>query len=245
MTNYLENTSGDNSGNLPWYKKTWGKTLIGFFVLVGIVNIFSGSDEETPISVSTVTQESAQTTPEESQIIEETVDNTEPAQEPENSEPASASTMPADQKAFMEQIYASMDEIDAAETELQRAVALRTRDDLLCKILSDFTATDWIGSITEIGATGDGEAHVEIELDNSITVKTWNNSFSDISDNTLIKPSDPNFAKLVAMSENMDVVFSAKFLRGRDFCLKQGNLTDVFYGVDPKFIVKFVAIDEK
>jgi hypothetical protein len=139
-------------------------------------------------------------------------------------------------------IESAKEKIDAAETELQESVALRQRDNDLCAVLNGRTAKNWTGKITEVGANGEGKAHVEIELSDSVRVKTWNNAFSDLSDNTLIPPSASFFDNLVAMSEGTVVEWSGKFLSGKDFCLKKANLTNVFYAIDPQFIVKFSDI---
>jgi hypothetical protein len=109
-------------------------------------------------------------------------------------------------------------------------------------LLGDRTAINWTGKITEVGANGEGKAHVEIELADNVRVKTWNNALSDIGDNTLISPSSSFFNNLVAMSEDTIVTWSGKFLSGTDFCLKKANLTNIFYARDPQFIVKFSNI---
>ena len=119
---------------------------------------------------------------------------------------------------------------------------LRKRDKDLCKILSSNSAKNWVGVLTEVGANGEGKAYVEIELAEDVRVKTWNNAFSDLSDNTLIPTSVSFFDRLVALTEDTKVVWSGKFLSDSDSCLKKANLTDVFYGIDPQFVVRFSDI---
>jgi hypothetical protein len=55
----------------------------------------------------------------------------------------------------------------------------------------------------------------------------------------LISPSSKFFDRLVAMNKGDLVTWSAKFLSDSNFCLKGANLTEYFYGKDPKFIVDF------
>lgn len=44
------------------------------------------------------------------------------------------------------------------------------------------------------------------------------------------------------MDKGDQVVFSGKFFRGSDTALKGTNITDTFYGFDPKFLFKFSAV---
>jgi hypothetical protein len=104
-------------------------------------------------------------------------------------------------------------------------------------------ATDWSGTVKNIGANGEGKAYITIEIGDDARVQTWNNAFSDIGDNTLIPDTNPIFDVIVPLEKGDSVKFSAKFLKGRDTCLRQGNLTEFFYGRDPEFIVQFTKIE--
>lgn len=185
------------------------------------------------------TSSSVQSTDNNANIEPSTEASSEPVNDSDSSE---YGNYPVDQREFLRIIEEAKDVIDAAETELQESVALRQRDKDLCGVLNGRTAKNWTGKITEVGANGEGKAHVEIELSDRVRVKTWNNSFSDLYDNTLIPPSSTFFDNLVAMSEDTVVIWSGRFLSGEDFCLKKANLTNVFYAIDPQFIVKFSDI---
>jgi hypothetical protein len=231
----------------PYYKRPW------FIVLAVIVAIsfFSsrGSDEEPAQTADVVASESA--TPSASPVPTPTETETAatPSPEPTPTEEATSTgeygIYSDDQNEFIQIIEDAILEIENAETELQQSVALRKRDDALCAVLNKRVATNWTGKITEIGSNSDGFAHVEIELADGVRVKTWNNSFSDISDNTLIPPSADFFDNLVAISEDTVVTWTGRFAAGDSFCLKKANLTQTFYGIDPQFIVKFSNIESQ
>jgi hypothetical protein len=231
----------------PYYKRPW------FIVLAVIVAIsfFSsrGSDEEPAQTADVVASESA--TPSASPVPTPTETETAatPSPEPTPTEEATSTgeygIYSDDQNEFIQIIEDAILEIENAETELQQSVALRKRDDALCAVLNKRVATNWTGKITEIGSNSDGFAHVEIELADGVRVKTWNNSFSDISDNTLIPPSADFFDNLVAISEDTVVTWTGRFASGDSFCLKKANLTQTFYGIDPQFIVKFSNIESQ
>jgi hypothetical protein len=226
-----ENNVEPTPSKAPWYKqKKIVIPLISLVVLISIAN--SGSEsEDTPAA------ESATSAPaDESQSADS------PQPEPVAEEEGEYGVYPSDQKEFIDVIVAARTAIDNAETDLQVSVALRKRDEDLCKILSSNSAKNWVGVITNIGANGEGKAYVEIELADDVRVKTWNNAFSDLNDNTLIPTSASFFDRLVALTEDTKVVWSAKFLSDNDSCLKKANFTDVFYGIDPQFVVRFSDI---
>lgn len=108
----------------------------------------------------------------------------------------------------------------------------------MCAASANGSMINWTGKIVEIGANNDGLAHVTIEIAEGLKVQTWNNAFSDSMDNTLIPPSAPFFGTLTSLSEGALVNFSADSVASDASCLKGTNMTDVFYAVDPNFLVR-------
>jgi hypothetical protein len=41
------------------------------------------------------------------------------------------------------------------------------------------------------------------------------------------------------------VKFSATFLKGSNSCLTKANMTEIFYGISPEFIVKFSNVTKE
>lgn len=153
--------------------------------------------------------------------------------------PSEYGSQPADERAFTKSIVDTRAALTKASTDLQRSQLVRNRDAALCSTLGDGTATDWTGKITNIGANGEGKAYVEVEIAEDVTIKTWNNAFSDAVDQTLIDPSVPFFNGLVAMNEGQTVKFTASMVPDEGSCLSKANLTETFYGISPEFIAKF------
>jgi hypothetical protein len=226
-----ENNVEPTPSKSPWYKqKKIMIPLVSLVVLISIVNSESESENSSAVESAT-SAPAAQSQGTESPQPELVVEND-----------SEYGVYPSDQKDFIDVIVAARTAIDDAETDLQESVALRQRDKDLCKILSSNTAKNWVGVITNVGANGEGKAYVEIELADDVRVKTWNNAFSDLNDNTLISTSASFFDRLVALTEDTKVIWSAKFLSSSDSCLKKANFTDVFYGIDPQFVVRFSDI---
>jgi hypothetical protein len=226
-----ENSIEPTPSKSPWYKKKKVVIpLVSFVLLVSIVN--SSSESETSSTADTATS-----APADAGQVEETA-----APEPISDEESQYGIYPSEQREFIDVIVAARTAIEDAETDLQESVALRKRDADLCKVLTSNSAKNWVGVIKNVGANGEGKAYVELELADSVRVKTWNNAFSDLNDNTLISTSSSFFDRLVALTEGEKVVWSAKFLSSSDSCLKKANFTDVFYGIDPQFVVRFSDI---
>ena len=152
-----------------------------------------------------------------------------------------AGSAPAQQKQFIEIVKKGAEAYKSAKTDLKSSVALRKRDKDACAVLSNYKANDWVGTIKRIGANSEGKAYIEIEIDSGIRVQTWNNAFSDISDNTLIPEDSKVFNAIMDGDSGSKITFSAQFIKGKKSCLTGANLTEYFYATDPKFIVKITA----
>ena len=222
------------SSKKPWWKNKKIMIPLVFVLIIGAAGS-SGDSEE---------QSSA---PESASSSDEKVQEPVKAQEPVKVEPSGGEygEYPAIQAKFIKIIETAKDTIGNSETDLQRNVALRARDKDLCATLGNSKATKWTGLIKNVGANGEGKAYVEIEIANRIKIKTWNNAFSDLSDNTLIPESSSFFDNLVAMKKGDLVNFSAIFLKGNNSCLTKANLTEAFYGISPEFIVKFSNVTKE
>lgn len=209
----------------PWYKKK--AIVIPLIIMVLIIGGASNTDVEETATTETSASENSSSN-----------SNTEA---PVEAEPVGGEfgNYPADQAAFVKVIDDAKEAIDAAETDLQESVALRARDKRLCALLTGNRATNWTGIINNVGANGEGKAYVYVEIADKVKVITWNNSFSDISDDTLIPTSSKFFDKLVAMQKGDLVTFSARLLKSSNSCLKKGNLTEFFYGERPEFVARF------
>jgi hypothetical protein len=226
LNNKAESTPKDSR---PWYKKK--AIVIPLVLVVLIIGAGSNSDSE---ESGTATETSSAEIPSSNSTTEA----------PAEAEPTGGEfgNYPPDQAAFVKVIEEAKEAIGAAETDLQESVALRARDKKLCALLTGNKATNWTGIVDNVGANGEGKAYVYVEIAEKVKVITWNNSFSDISADTLIPTSSKFFDKLVAMQKGDLVTFSATLLKNSNSCLKKGNLTEYFYGERPEFVAKFSDI---
>ena len=196
------------------------------------------ASSDTPIAAEEVVEEPA--VEPEPEPTEEPAVEPAPAPAPEPAPKPGYGTYPDAQAQFVQIVEDSAAAISAAETDLQRSQLLITRDQALCAVPGVAGVVDnWVGEVHDIGANGDGLAYVSIEIAPTILVKTWNNAFSDIGDDTLIGPNVPFFQTLIPMTEGTKVTFSGDFLNDDAVCVQGANLTEVFYGSDPDFLFRF------
>ena len=223
----------------PWYKKWWGITGITVGSLLVLGSVFGGGAEDTKNDSATVPTPSASSAPQ----SETNPAPPAPIAEPEATNESPNSAYPASEQQFVSQVETSRTKIENAATDLQESAALRERDTALRNILGgSMQAQQWVGVITDVGANGEGKAYVEIEIADGVRVTTWNNALSDAGDNTLIDPGTTIFNNLLSMEKGTKVVFDATFFRGNDTALRGTNMTETFYGVDPKFLVRFSEV---
>jgi hypothetical protein len=155
------------------------------------------------------------------------------------------SSLPRSERRFISIVKTAADKIENTSSSLKEAKYRGARDAAACGVLTDNEAEGWVGTVTDIGANGDGYGYISVEVSDGITVQTWNNAFSDIGDNTLVKPSKPFFDRMTNLEEGDKVSFSGTFLRSDRSCLRGANITKTFYGLTPEFLMRFSDIRKK
>src|SRR5699024_4855963 len=101
---------------------------------------------------------------------------------------------------------------------------------------------DWIGTVETVDANGEGKAVVVISIEDDIELGTWNNAFSDISDNTLIEQGDPLYDAALEIATGDTVRLSGTLKHsseGHDACYYTSNLTEVMSIESPDYIMNF------
>lgn len=149
--------------------------------------------------------------------------------------------LPKAEGAFIEGVLKAAKSYEDASTELKETKAIKDRDKSLCASTNG-SFTKWEGEITEIGSAGDGDANVSIQIHDTIRIATWNNSFSDIGDQTLIKENSKLWEKLLDMEEGQRVLVSGSFVSDGASCVKTSNATKIFGALDPDFLAKFTDV---
>lgn len=170
-----------------------------------------------------------------------------PAEEAPAVEEAPAADVPAAQQAMADAVDQGRTDAEDAETDLQRANVLNVRSETMCETVPDGIVQDWIGTVKTVDANGEGKAVVVVSIEDDIEIGTWNNAFSDISDNTLIEQGDQLYDSALELAPGDMVKFSGTLKtgsEGNDACYYASNLTEVMSIDSPDYIATFSALQK-
>lgn len=162
------------------------------------------------------------------------------ASAPVASEPAAPAVpehpWPDDQKAFIEAVTSAIGDYDAAPNELKKSSIRLARDRAVKGVMGDGKFSGWVVALDDLGTNGDGDAYVSFKIEGEpITLKTWNNGLSDISDHTMIKNGSALYEVLAGLNKGDLVKLSGRILR-------EGSLTEAGSVTDPEYLVRIAAV---
>ncbi|MCC6476823.1 hypothetical protein IT157_07170 [bacterium] len=112
--------------------------------------------------------------------------------------------------------------------------------------LQEGTFAEWIGEIESIGTDqGGGTAYLTIRsraADFGVTYKTYNNSFSDSDDHTMLRKGSEVYNQAGELQEGSWVLFSGRFLPDKNRGMKEASLTELGCVDEPEFIIQFTKL---
>ena len=161
-----------------------------------------------------------------------------------SSQPTSAFGNLTESQLAMNQIVADfVSQYDAAENDLQRGEVRLQRDEAICAAIGGSKVSNWSGVVADLGATSEGYAYLDVATGKNVTLKTWNNEFSDLFDNTLVERGTALYDTLLGLKEGQIITFTGEFIAADGTCLDTSNLTEFFAVNNPEFVFKFTAIN--
>nr|WP_300048121.1 hypothetical protein [uncultured Nocardioides sp.] len=223
-------------------------TGIGAFVLIGALSGALGDDstEATASETKSLTTKSLSedsSGAEDDQAVEETaVASPKPKPKPAPKPTNPYGPQPAQQAQFIMIANEARDNFANASNDLKAGAALSGRNDAMCQLLGSGQIAGWTGTVTTLDSNGDGHGIVTIEIAPDTELGTWNNAFSDIMDDTLVKPG-PLLNKLLELEEGENVRFSGTFRGSGGTCVNDSRLTQAGSVEDPSFIFRFADIN--
>jgi hypothetical protein len=138
---------------------------------------------------------------------------------------------------------ASVWQRDDADNEIAEHSHREARRKALCELFNGhYVASGWIGTIKEIRLSFDGKGAVAVEIAPGITVETWNNMLSDITDRTRVDPSDELYRQLESLQRGGRVVFSGRFFKDKEDCIRENSMTTHGSLTEPEFLFRFSAL---
>lgn len=156
--------------------------------------------------------------------------------------PPLALNSPSDEEALITVVNQAREKYRAAPNDMAKGGVRVWRKQAICNLLPSLSVTNWKGKIYELSSNSDGNGVVTIKISSYIYLETWNNSLSDIGDNTLIDPNSELFQKLSAMKKGDVVRFSGDFIESDTDCIEEHSLTQEGSMLEPEFIFRFSSL---
>ncbi|QUS54031.1 hypothetical protein [Pseudovibrio brasiliensis] len=151
--------------------------------------------------------------------------------------------IPAEQTQFVAAVQKATESYRAAKNELAQGGTRSKRKENVCAVLSSLEVQNWVGQLEQLTSNSDGLGVISVRLADGVTVKTWNNAFSDIGDNTLIEPSSALFSKVAELDKNQRIRFSGRFFSSDLDCIKEPSISLRGSMTDPEYIMRFYNIE--
>jgi hypothetical protein len=149
---------------------------------------------------------------------------------------------PSDQARFTTVVVSARASYKSAPNELAAGGIRSARQQAICGIVIDQSASDWVGKVTKLTSNGDGKGVISISLAPNVQVSTWNNGLSDSGDRTLIDPTSSLFKALATMRVGDAVRFSGRFSASKTDCVGEQSVTLQGSMTDPAFTMRFTSI---
>lgn len=149
---------------------------------------------------------------------------------------------PQNQIALINATVDAMSKSKKADNDMQKGNALRERSNAICSTIGSLFVKDWVGIISNIDSNSDGYGILSVEINNDISLKTWNNSVSDTFDNTLIRPGTKLFNTVSNLKRGQVIKFSGTFFADDQTCINESSLSLDGKLKEPEFIFRFSKV---
>jgi tetratricopeptide (TPR) repeat protein len=153
--------------------------------------------------------------------------------------------LPTEETLFISTVNSYRTRYGEALNEFQKSAVRKERATALARVLPGRSAEDWIGEISSMTTTSDGEGSLSVRLPGSnppIAVKTWNNGLSDIGSGTLIPSGSPLYEQVAHLATGNKVIFGGTFSSGNLDYMREASLTEAGSMTEPEFIFTFTSI---
>lgn len=151
--------------------------------------------------------------------------------------------MPANQLAFIAAVQKSREAYSSTNNDIAKATIRTQRKQQICTATNGYTDGYWFGIIDKVTTNGDGLGVISVKIAPHIILKTWNNSLSDIGQNTMIKPGTPIYNLAASLKTGDKVKFTGQFFEDEQDCLSESSLTIDGAMTEPEFIVSFGSLE--
>jgi hypothetical protein len=162
--------------------------------------------------------------------------------EKKSTQTKNAISKPTEQELFENMITKYIEKYKMAKNELQKSALRADRMEDIRKNLSEMSVDNWVGRINDLSTNSEGKAILSIRITPNIDIKTWNNSLSDFSSNTLIEKDSQLYRQLMDLEKGTYVTFSGSFFSSEYDYIQETSLTEDGSMTSPEFLMKFINV---
>lgn len=126
--------------------------------------------------------------------------------------------------------------------ELKLSKLRRSRAAALKQAVPGRKFSNWVAEVKTLATTSEGHAVLVVELPCDTVIGTWNNTLSDIMDNSLISPSSKLYDAVSEFDRGDPVRVSGRFLADDTNGFREMSITESGSMTDPEFVVQFSGI---
>ena len=153
--------------------------------------------------------------------------------------------LPQDQKAFCDAVAGFVPQYQSAPNELKKSAVRVARKQKIQELESSLHFENWVGKLKSMATTSDGSAFITVQFDGlPISIRTRNNSLSDIGDKTLIPVNSPLFNAISELKEGTSVKVSGHFLTGDLDFIQEESITEEGSMTEPAFVAQFTKVEK-
>ena len=150
---------------------------------------------------------------------------------------------PEEQRQFEDLICSTKWEYLEEQNEILKAKVIQKRENGIKTVLRGSLAfTNWTGVITEIDVLSTDKVALTVSIGCKIKLKTWNNTFSDLFDGTLIDLDSKVGDSLSKLFIGNKVKVAGSFVPGLNTYIKEISLTNYGQMREPEYLVHFREI---
>lgn len=150
--------------------------------------------------------------------------------------------MPASQSALVAVVESARKQYSVGANDMAKGAARPTRAQAICAALQSRSVEGWVGRVANLSSNGEGKGVLAIEIGPKVTVKTWNNSLSDIGSSTLIEPSSPLFGVASKLYTGQLVRFGGTLIQNSTDCILESSMSLAGSIREPDFIFRFRSV---
>jgi hypothetical protein len=150
--------------------------------------------------------------------------------------------MPAAEKQLIAAVDKGRTTYVEGANDMAKGAARPARAKEICTFLKDVQVRNWRGRVKILSSNSDGFGVLSVQIGDNISIKTWNNSISDVEDKTLIVPDSTIFRQAIALKQGQQVTFAGQFFLDPTDCIREGSLTLEGSLTEPEFIFRFSEI---